>query len=64
MSRKRGVPIGSVWSRSDGNGTVRTGESARAGVAAAGGPGRGRGTRGGAVTRLEDDRGAPPGPKP
>ena len=58
MSRKRGVPIGSVWSRSDGRGTVRTGESARAGVAAAGGAGRGRETRGGVVTRLEDGRGA------
>ena len=47
MSRKRGFPLGSAWSRSDGSGTMRTGESARAGVAAAGGAGRGRGTRGG-----------------
>ena len=62
MSRKRGVPIGSAWSRSDGSGTVRTGESARAGVAAAVGADRGRGTRGGVVSRLEDGRGAPPGP--
>ena len=34
MSRKRGVPIGSAWSPSDGGGTVRTGESTRAGAAA------------------------------
>ena len=35
MSRKRGVHIGFAWSRSDGSGTVRAGESTRAGVAAA-----------------------------
>ena len=64
MSRKRGVPIGSAWSRSDGSGTVRTGESVRAEVAAAIGAGRGRGTRGGIVPRLEDGRGAPPDPNP
>ena len=64
MSPKRGVPISSAWPRSDGSVTVRTGESARPGVAAAGGAGRGRGTRGGVVTRLEDGRGAPPGPNP
>ena len=64
MSRKRGVSIGSSWSRSDGSGTVRTREPARAGVAAAGKAGRGRGTRGRVVTRLEDGRGAPPGPTP
>ena len=29
-----------------------------------GGAGRGRGTRGGVVSRLEDGRGAPPGPNP
>ena len=57
MSRKRGVPIGSALSRSDRIGTVRTGESARAGFAAAGGADRGRGTRGGVVTRLKDDEG-------
>ena len=56
--------MGSVWSRSDDSGTVRTGESARAGVAAAGGAGHGRGTHGGVVPRLEDGRGAPPGPNP
>ena len=60
VSRKRGVPIGSVWSRSDGSGIAKTGGSARAGVAAAGG----RGTRGGVAPRLEDGRGAPPGPNP
>ena len=43
---------------------MRTGESARAGVAAAGGTGHGRGTRGGVVTRLEDGRGALLGSKP
>ena len=64
MSRKRGVPLGSAWSRSDGSGTVRTGESARTGVAAASGADRGRGTRGGVVTRLEDNRRAPLSPKP
>ena len=52
----------SAWSRSNGNGTLRTGESVRAGVAAAGGAGRDRGTRGGVVPSLEDGRGAPPGP--
>ena len=36
-----------------------TGESARAGIAAAGGAGRG--TRGGVVPRREDGRGVPPG---
>ena len=64
MSRKRGVPIGSTWSLSDGSGTVRTGKSARAGAAAASGADRGRATRDGVVTRQEDGRGAPPGPKP
>ena len=64
MSRSRGVPIGLVWSLSDGSGTVRTRESARAGVAAAGGAGRGRETRGRVEIRLEDGRGAPPGPNP
>ena len=64
MSRKREVSIGSAWSRSDGNGTVPTGESAIEGVGAAGGAGRGRGTRGGVAPRLDDGRGAPPGPNP
>ena len=63
MSCKRKVPIGRAWSQPDGSGTVRTGESARAGVAAAGGAGRGHGSRGGVVTRVEDGRGAPPDPK-
>ena len=36
MSRKRGVPIGFAWSWSERSGTLRTGESARAGVAGAG----------------------------
>ena len=64
MSRKRGVLIDSAWSRLDGRGTVRTGESARPGVAAAGGAGRGRGARGGVVPRLEDSREVPSGPNP
>ena len=64
MNRKKGVPIGSAWSWPDGSGTVRAGDSSQAGVAAAGGVGRGRGTRGGVVTRPEDGRGTPPGPKP
>ena len=37
---------------------MRTGGSARARVAAAGGAGCGRGTRGGVVPRLEDGRGS------
>ena len=64
MSRRRGVPIGSAWSWSDGRGTVRTGGSARVRVTAAAGAGCGRRARGGVVFRLEDGRGAPPGPKP
>ena len=64
MSRERRVPIGSAWSRSDGSGIVQTGGSARAGVAAAGGAGRGCGTRDGVVPRLEDGRGVHPGPNP
>ena len=64
MSRKKGVAIGSAWSRSDANGPVRTGESARAGVVMTDGANRGRGTRGGVVTRLEYGRGGLPGPKP
>ena len=64
MSRKGGVPVGSAWSRSDGSGTVRTDESARAGVAAAVGVGHGRGTRGGVLTLRVDGRGAPPGLNP
>ena len=64
MSRRRGVSISSAWSRSNGSGTVRTGESARAGIAAAGGASRGRGTRGGVVPHLEDGRVVPPGPNP
>ena len=64
MSRARGVPIGSACSRSNGSDTVRTGESAKAGVAAAVGDGRGCGTRAGIVPRLEDGREAPPGPNP
>ena len=51
-------------SRSEGIGTVGTGEAARAGVPAVGGADRGRGTRGGTLARLADSRGAPPGPKP
>ena len=62
MIRERGVPIRSAWSRSDGSGTAQTNESARAGVAAAGGAGRGRGTRDGVVPRLEWPRG-PSGPE-
>ena len=64
MSLKRGVPIGSAWSRSDDISTAGTGGAARAGVAAVDGVGRRRGTRGGVVTRLEDGRGAPPGSNP
>ena len=64
VSRKRGVPAGSVRSRSDGIGTVGTSEAAGAGVAAVGVVGHGRGTRGGVIARLADGRGAPPGPKP
>ena len=63
MSRKRGVPIGSAWSRSDGRGTVRTGGRQEQGsqrraepVAAV------RLATGLVATRLEDGRGAPPGP--
>ena len=48
MSRKREVFKGSLWSPSGGSSTVRTGESGRGGV----------------VPRLEDGRGAPPGPNP
>ena len=62
--RKRGVPTASAQSRSDGIGTVGTDEAVGARVAAVGGPGRGRGTRGGVLARLADGRGAPPGPKP
>ena len=43
---------------------MRTSESTRARVAAAGGAGRDRGTCGGVVTRLEEVEGAPQGPKP
>ena len=64
VSRKRGVPTGSAPSRSDGIGTVGTDEAAGAGVAAVGGPGRGRETRGGVLARLADGRGVPPGPRP
>ena len=63
MSRRRGVHIGSAWSWSDGSGTVRAGGSARVGVAASGGAGRGRRARGGVVTRLEEGRGGGAGPK-
>ena len=64
ISRKKGVPTGSARSRSDGIGTVGTDEAAGAGVAAVGGTGRGRKTRGGVLARLADGRGAPPGAKP
>ena len=64
MSRTTGVSMGFARSRSDGSVTVRIGESTKAGVAAAGGAGRGRGIRGVVVTCPEDGRGAPPGPKP
>ena len=64
VSRKRGVPAGSARSRSDRFITVGTDDAAGAGVAAVGGPGRGRGARGGVSARLADGRGAPPGPKP
>ena len=64
VNRKRGVPTGSAPSRSDGIGTVGTDEAVGAGVAAVGGAGRGRETRGRVVARLADDREAPPGPKP
>ena len=42
-SRNRGVPIGSARSRSDGIGTVGTGEAAGAGIAAVDWFGRARG---------------------
>ena len=64
VSRKRGAPTGSAPTRSDGIDTVGTDEAAEAGVAAVGGPGRGRGIRSGVLARLADGRGAPPGPKP
>ena len=62
MTRRKGVPIGSAWSRSDEISTAGTGGAAGAEVAAVDGVGRGRGTRGGVVTRLEYGRGALPGP--
>ena len=64
VSRKRGVPTGSARSPSDGIGTVGTGEEAGTGVAAVGGAGLGRGTRGGVLARRENSRGALPGSKP
>ena len=64
VSRNTGVPTGSARSRSDGIGTVETGEAAGAGVAAVGGAIRGRRTRGGVLSRLADGREAPPGPRP
>ena len=62
-SRSRRVSISSAGSRSDGNvrGDRRGGEGR---VSAVDGVGRGRGTRGGVLTRRADGRGAPPGPKP
>ena len=54
MSRRKGVATGSAWSPSDGISTSGTGGVAGAGVAAVDGVGRGRKTRGGVVTRLED----------
>ena len=62
MSRRRGVSIGSAWSRSDEISTAGTGGAAGAGVTVVDGVGRGRGTRDRFGTRLEDGRGAPPGP--
>ena len=64
VSRKAEDPTGSARSRSDGIGTVGTGEGLGAGVAAEGGAGGGRETRGGFVARLTDIRGAVPGPRP
>ena len=64
MSRKRGVPIGSAWSRSDGISTAGIEGAAGAGVAANDGVGCDRGTRGGVLTLRADGRGAPPGPNP
>ena len=46
-NRNIGVPIGSARSRTDGNGTVGTGEAVGAGVAAVDGVCRGRGIYGG-----------------
>ena len=63
VSHKRGVVTGSAWWRSDGIGTVGTDEAAGAGFAAVGGPGRGRGTRGGVLVRLVDGRAPPAGTK-
>ena len=62
VSRNRGVPTGSARSRSDGIGTVGTGEAAGAGVVEVDGAGRGCGTPGGVVARQADSRGPPPGP--
>ena len=45
-----GVPTDSAQSRSEGMGTVGTGEAAGAGVEAADGAGRGRGSRGGGIS--------------
>ena len=64
MSRKRGVPIGSAWSRSDDISTTGTGGAAGAGVAAVDGVGRGRGTRDVVLTLRADGQEAPPGPNP
>ena len=64
VGRNRGFPTGSARSRWDGIGTAGTDEEAGAGVAAVGGPGRGRWIRGVVLARLADGRKAPPGPKP
>ena len=62
--RNIGVPIGSARSRSDGIGTVDTGEAAGTGVAAVDRVGLGRGTRDGVLTLRVDGRGASPDPNP
>ena len=64
MSCSRGGPIGSAWSRSNQISTAGTGGAAEAGIAVFDGVSGGRGTRGGVELRLEDGRGAPPGPNP
>ena len=61
---KRGIPTGSVRSRSDGMDTVRAGEAAGAGAVTTARGSHGRGTCGGVLARRANGREAPPGPEP
>ena len=61
-SLKTGVPAGSARSRSDGMGTVGTGEDAGAGTVTKARGARVRATRGGVLAHQADGRGPPPDP--